>query len=157
MDIYHRFRKKTGTKIATKEVEEVNRFDRNRVEKLGAKKLGDEMFFGKMCEVWERESPFMISKTWSYKGIPLKMETTGNPIVGRYVSEAVRFEENVSVPANKFVVPEGIAITEIEISAEDKKVGKEVIEEMLKGFPQIQGKGEFQTRTFQVKDQKLAL
>lgn len=123
---------KKGTKTANKDLmemmgnmnqKEAEEYGLKVMEQLGGRKLGDEMFFGKMCEVYEIEK--LGSKVWSYKWIPLKMEIK---LIGNVVYEAIKFEENVSVPSDKFKVPDGIEVTEEKFTEEEK----ESMEEMMK-------------------------
>jgi hypothetical protein len=82
------------------------------IEKEGGKILANETFLGKDCivvEVTEQgdEGQSMKTKMWYYKGIPLKMANDF------YTMEATKFEENISIPDNKFEVPAGIEIAEM--------------------------------------------
>lgn len=109
---------------------------RKIMERLGGKKIGNETFFGKNCEVWELTK--LKSKVWVYKYIPLK---TIMNILGEVTIEAVKIEENASVFADKFAVPKGIEITEQKITEEQKQLS----EEMMKIF----GGGEFDIEKMQ--------
>ncbi|MFO7897027.1 MAG: hypothetical protein R6U84_08850 [Candidatus Cloacimonadales bacterium] len=69
---------------------------------LGGEKLGTEKFLGRTCDL----ITIMGSKSWIYQGITLKSETS---IMGITNNEtAIIFEENIKVPADKFVVPANI-------------------------------------------------
>lgn len=75
------------------------------VEKNGGQILGSEEMLGKECMVIE----MLGMKQWMYKGIILKM------VMGEKVmKQAIRIEENASIPSDRFKVPEGINITEQE-------------------------------------------
>ncbi len=107
---------KTGMKMKNDEVEddpmEMIKSDddvtfRQMIEKDGGKIVGNETFLGKECIVVELSQEGQTMKMWYYKGIPLKMENQ------LYKMEATKFEENVSIPASKFVVPDGIKLSEM--------------------------------------------
>jgi len=106
---------KTGTKANTKAIQDmavslVSMMDidekglREFVEKSGGKVIGNESFLGKDCLVYE----MIGTKQWMYKGIVLKAAMGDKTII-----EAVKIEENVKIPADRFKVPEGITITEM--------------------------------------------
>lgn len=85
---------------------------RQMIEKEGGKILSNETFLGKDCMVVEineqgDENQMLKTKMWYYKGIPLKMV---NEV---YTMEATKFEENISIPDNKFEVPAGITMSEM--------------------------------------------
>lgn len=129
--------KKEGTKIANKEIEELMKslqgkdleeMGRKMLEKLNAKKIGNETFLGKNCEVWEIQK--LSSKVWLYKYIPLK---TISNIMGTITIEATKFEENVSIPADKLKVPSGIKITEQKFTDEEKQNMEEIMKMMQNG------------------------
>lgn len=85
---------------------------RQMIEKEGGKILANESFLGKDCIVVEvveqgNEGQALKTKMWYYKGIPLKMANEF------YSMEATKFEENISIPDNKFEVPAGIEIAEM--------------------------------------------
>ncbi|MGB9702255.1 MAG: hypothetical protein ACPL1A_05945 [Candidatus Kapaibacteriota bacterium] len=129
--------KKEGTKIANKEIEELMKslqgkdleeIGRKMLEKLNAKKIGNETFLGKNCEVWEIQK--LSSKVWLYKYIPLK---TISNIMGTITIEATKFEENVSIPADKLKVPSGIKITEQKFTDEEKQNMEEIMKMMQNG------------------------
>jgi outer membrane lipoprotein-sorting protein len=107
---------KTGMKMKNDEVEddpmELKKYEddvtfRQMIEKDGGKIVGNETFLGKECIVIELSQEGQTMKMWYYKGIPLKMENQ------LYKMEATKFEENVSIPASKFVVPDGIKLSEM--------------------------------------------
>lgn len=125
---------KTGTKISNKDIQDLlNSIDkkdmeelgRKMMERLGGKKIGNETFLNRNCEVWEISK--LKSKIWVYKFIPLK---TIMNVLGEVTIEAINIQENVPVSADKFVVPKGIKITEQQITDEQKQMS----EEMMKMF-----------------------
>jgi len=73
------------------------------VESNGGKMLPNETILGKECTVYE----LMGTKQWLYKGMVLKA-MMGDKVM----MNAVKVEENVKIPAEKFEVPAGITITE---------------------------------------------
>ena len=85
---------------------------RQMIEKEGGKVLANENFLGKDCIVVEMiekddDGKAMPTKMWYYKGIPLKMTNSV------YTMEAIKFEENVPIPASRFEVPAGITMSEM--------------------------------------------
>jgi hypothetical protein len=107
-------KEKTGTKTNIKEMQDValmfaGSVDvtslKDFVEKNGGKVLDNESFLGKDCLVYE----LMGTKNWMYKGIILKT-MMGDKIM----KEAVKIDEDVKIPSDKFELPSGIKITEME-------------------------------------------
>lgn len=74
---------------------------------MGGERLGTETFMGKPCEVVS----VMGVKSWIYKGLLLKSE--GNLLGFKTNEVAVKFDENVSVAASRFVAPTDVTYTEI--------------------------------------------
>ncbi|MGE5357177.1 MAG: hypothetical protein ACM3PT_13170 [Deltaproteobacteria bacterium] len=85
---------------------------RQKVEASGGKIVGNESVLGKNCIVIELPDSSgkseMKSKMWYYQGIPLKMSNS------YYNMEAVEIQENVDIPAEKFEVPAGIKIKDMQ-------------------------------------------
>lgn len=73
------------------------------VESNGGKMLPNETILGKECTVYE----LMGTKQWMYKGMVLKA-TMGDKVM----MNAVKVEENIKIPDEKFEVPAGITITD---------------------------------------------
>lgn len=73
------------------------------VESNGGKMLPNETILGKECSVYE----LMGTKQWLYKGMVLKA-TMGDKVM----MNAVKVEENIKIPDEKFEVPAGITITD---------------------------------------------
>lgn len=73
------------------------------VESNGGKMLPNETILGKECTVYE----LMGTKQWMYKGMVLKA-TMGDKVM----MNAVKVEENIKIPDEKFEVPTGITITD---------------------------------------------
>ncbi len=110
---------KTGTKMKNKQLQELidgitqkdyEEFGKKMLEQMDAKLVGNETILGKNCEVWDIRK--MNGKTWNYKYVPLKIEIN---LMGKNINTAVKFEENIKIPADKFEVPKGISITEQEM------------------------------------------
>lgn len=80
-------------------------------EKYKIKEAGEEMVAGKKCRKYLLEVTQMgqalQANTWVWKGIVLKSEMSGNGMTVS-VETATEVEENVQVPAEKFVLPADI-------------------------------------------------
>jgi outer membrane lipoprotein-sorting protein len=82
-------------------------------EKYKIKEVGQETVAGKPCRKLILEMTQMgqtvQATVWIWKGLPLKseMSTNGMIVITEKVTE---IQENISVPADKFKVPEGITI-----------------------------------------------
>lgn len=108
--------KKTGTKspevnIANASIDFEN-LTEEMVKEMELKKLGTEEFLGKTCEKMSIDNKKMGMKGTFlvYKGIALKSETDLGSMKMKLIGE--KFEENPSIPAEKFEVPADIKITE---------------------------------------------
>ncbi|MDR3236449.1 MAG: hypothetical protein LBT48_06990 [Prevotellaceae bacterium] len=82
-------------------------------EKYKLKETGKENIAGKSCTTYSMEMSQMgvtaHVKAWVWKGIPLKTETSAAGMV--ITSETVlEIQENVAVPAGKFIVPKGVTM-----------------------------------------------
>lgn len=112
---------KTGTKQNIKEVKEMgmmmgmamtpNFAQPGKSEKQilmdfvkdnGGNWIGDDDYLGKKCWVFE----LMGTKQWMYKRVVLKVE--GDMMGSKYVKKAIKIDENLNIPANKFEPPKGI-------------------------------------------------
>jgi hypothetical protein len=78
------------------------------VEDNGGTWHGDETFLGKSCQVFS----LMGVKMWMYKGLMLKSESTAYGMEIRETAQSV--QENVSIPASAFALPDGITITDLD-------------------------------------------
>lgn len=85
---------------------ELHQMERQAVLDLGGSIEGYENVLGKKCLVFTLGD----TKFWQYKGYPLKSVISLMGITNN--ETAISFEENIIVPASKFAVPAGIAITE---------------------------------------------
>lgn len=109
--------KKTGTKspevnIANASIDFEN-LSEEMVKEMDLKKLGTEEFLGKTCEKMSIDNKKMSMKGTFlvYKGIALKSETDMGSMKMNLLAE--KFEENPTLPAEKFEVPADIKIQEI--------------------------------------------
>jgi hypothetical protein len=84
-------------------------------EKYKVQETGEEEIAGKTCKKFSQETTQMgqtfLVKTSVWKGFVLKIETFANGKL--FSTETVtEIKENVKIPPGKFIVPEGITITE---------------------------------------------
>ncbi|MBI9053678.1 MAG: hypothetical protein JEY96_07655 [Bacteroidales bacterium] len=85
---------------------EKKKFEDDMLNAFGGEKLAPENFLGYKCEVIE----VMGAKSWIYKTVVLK--STVN-LMGIEVNEvAIKFDEDISIPASKFEPPSDIEFTE---------------------------------------------
>lgn len=77
------------------------------------KEVGQEEILGKMCTKYTlemvSEGQAIHSIVWIWKGIPLKNEISSNRMLV-LAEVATEIQENVEVPADKFLIPEGITV-----------------------------------------------
>jgi len=109
--------KKTGHKMKAPLLEELTegqgtddlgKVGKEMLKQMGGKKVGEEKIMGKNCEIWEVEG--MGTKVWIWNGLSLKTETN---MMGMIVNQIVtKIETNISIPNEKFEVPQGITMTE---------------------------------------------
>lgn len=85
------------------------------IKKYKIKEVGEETIAGKICKKYTLEITQMGQtlqmSVWVWKGMALKSETASNKMVVM-VETAKEINESTTVPADKFVVPEGIKIAE---------------------------------------------
>ncbi len=81
---------------------------------MGGVKIGKETICGKECDVWELKQ--MNTKTWTWNAVTLKSEV--NVMGMTIVKTATSIKENVSIPEDKFKVPAGIEISEVDLGKE---------------------------------------
>jgi hypothetical protein len=75
---------------------------------FGGERQGIENVLGKPCE----KITVMGAFSWIYKGVVLKSESKVMGIVAN--ETATKFDENISIPANKFIPPSGLTFTDVE-------------------------------------------
>jgi hypothetical protein len=105
--------KKTGTKISGKSPDiDFENLSEEMVKDMKLKKEGTEEFLGKTCEKMsiDYEKMNMKGVYLVYKGIPLMVDTDMGTMKMKLIGE--KFEENPSIPAEKFEVPADIKIIE---------------------------------------------
>ena len=87
---------------------------------MGGEKIGDETFMGYNCEVWT----LMGAKQWIHEGIMLKIEA--NTLGIKTLTEAVSVRFNVSVPDDKFKLPNfKMQESEIQLNSSEFEEGME--------------------------------
>jgi hypothetical protein len=82
------------------------------VKDMNLKKEGTEEYLGKTCEKMSIDyTKISMKGTFLvYKGVALKSETNMGTTKMKLIGE--KFEENPSIPAEKFEVPADIKVTE---------------------------------------------
>jgi len=106
---------KTGTKMETPMLKELAANNKDLTEagekmmkSMGGVKIGTEVVLGKTCNVWEIRN--MKSKTWVWKGVPLKTQVS-MPSMEMTIT-ATKFDEGAAIAADKFKIPSDVTITE---------------------------------------------
>jgi hypothetical protein len=121
---------KSGTKTKNpilKQKEELkyeknyNEFGEQMLLKLGAEKIGNDTYMGKDCTVYEMKSTG--TKMWIWNWLTLKSETNSGGITINL--NAVKIEEGGRMPDDKFAVPEGIVINEVDIDDIENRMREE--------------------------------
>lgn len=91
------------------------KFTSGIIEKFNVKEIGEEEIVGKPCKKYSLENTQMGQivqvSTWGWRGLVLKSETGVNGMVVMKET-TTEIEENPVVSAEKFVVPEGITISQ---------------------------------------------
>ncbi|MFC1745670.1 hypothetical protein ACFL35_16885 [Candidatus Riflebacteria bacterium] len=113
--------KKTGIKNK-KVLTPIKNIDAD-MKRYRAKKTGSGSILGRKCDIWEINMKMAKNKTWMWKNIPLK---TVVKTMGKTMSTAaIKIEENVVIPEDKFKIPAGIKITSMEeMMKKMKNLGK---------------------------------
>jgi hypothetical protein len=83
-------------------------FAKELLEATGFKKIGTEMYDGKLCEVWEG----LATKAWVWNGFSLKVEAKMFGI--KIVQKAVSVKIDADIPKNRFDVPSDVKFQEVE-------------------------------------------
>jgi hypothetical protein len=121
---------KSGTKTKNpilKQIEELkyeknyNEFGEQMLLKLGAEKIGNDKFMGKDCAVYEMKSTG--TKMWIWNWLTLKSETNSGGISINL--KAVKIEEGGRIPGDKFAVPEGVVLNEVDIDDIENRMREE--------------------------------
>ena len=106
-------KKRTGMKMSMEQAMKMaasagaQAYVKDYIETNGGRVLPPEDFLGHTCDVFE----FKGFKTWAYKGVALKTEGAMMGVKTSMV--ATRFEENASIPADRFDIPKDIKIEEM--------------------------------------------
>ncbi len=106
---------KQGTKVKFNPSDkgEVNyrNVDAEQMKKMNMKNEGTEEVGGKMCDVYSMNMDGATSKTWVWKGIAMKMESSASGVSMKM--ELVKIQEDVEPDANAFEIPSDIVFKEV--------------------------------------------
>lgn len=91
---------------------DVEELGERMMRQMGGEKVGTEEVAGRTCDVWE--VPVGNSRTWIWKGIPLKTEVTMGPMSSSMVATSVTVDPDM--PASRFEVPDGYEVVEQDLS-----------------------------------------
>ncbi len=101
-------RKKIRSRTDIENFENVKNYDEGTFQKLiegrGGKFVGRETVSGYKCLVFLEGAGEDERKTWYYKGLPLRVQTHNS------LYEMIDLKENISIPAEHFLIPDGITI-----------------------------------------------
>lgn len=87
--------------------EDIKKCSEEMLVKMGYKKEGTKMFLGKNCDVWKSKNGEILV----YKGIMLRNQMS---MMGyKTLQEAVSFKEGVTIPPEKFEIPENIKFSDM--------------------------------------------
>ena len=83
------------------------------------KELGEETIAGKPCKKYSMSVPSMMGQSqtqtvWIYQGITLKSSSQSD--FGAMEQTASKFEENATIPASMFEIPEGVKIQDMDMN-----------------------------------------
>jgi hypothetical protein len=102
--------KKTGSKspVMTQAIINFEDLTNEVIKEWNLKKEGKENILGKECDKYsmDNQSLNMKGNYWVWKGVALKVDATMS--TAKILMDATTFQENVSVPAEKFEVPADI-------------------------------------------------
>lgn len=79
-------------------------FSKKGLEKMRAVRVGVETIAGKSCELYEL--PFLKSKVWVYKRIPLRYVSNTRGFKVTYLATAI--QEGVDIDPSRFKIPAGV-------------------------------------------------
>jgi hypothetical protein len=121
--------KKTGYKIKadTQKIERPEDFNflkltEKNVKDFQIKKEGQAEFLDRVCDIYKVNNPKFTGTFYVWKGIALKTEV--NAMNMTTTIEVKKIEENAKIPAEKFKIPAGIKISEIDLKDENIIVNK---------------------------------
>jgi hypothetical protein len=110
-----------------KEIEEL-KFEKSYGEfgeqillKTGAVKIGVDKFLNKDCDIYEVKNSG--TKLWIWKWLALKSETIMGGV--KINLTATKINENISVPLDKFAIPEKAALTIVDVDNIENKMREE--------------------------------
>jgi len=108
--------KKTGTKTNIHNIKKSSDINFNvltdeDVKMYNLKKLGQAEILNKGCDVYSIKSTQMEGKFYIWKGLPLKSEVSAMNM--KSTVEVTKIDENANISPDKFKIPEGYNITEI--------------------------------------------
>lgn len=108
---------KEGTKVKVVESDNLNynSMSKDMMDKYHMTKEASQEIQGKMCDVYKMEFEGTKSKTWVWKGIAIKSETTAMGMT--VTTEMTKMEEGASAPDGAFEVPKGIKFKEVSAPA----------------------------------------
>ncbi|MFA8344193.1 MAG: hypothetical protein ACEPO8_14565 [Rhodothermaceae bacterium] len=115
------------TQQGSQNIIDAEKFGEEIMKNVGGKMVGEETVLGKPCKIWEIAK--IGTKTWTHKFIPLKIEIDMMGIKTYYIATSI--ELDVTVPAEKFKLPDGFT--------EKKNPG---LNEMLKNMENFQNNEE---------------
>jgi hypothetical protein len=97
------------------------------MKSLNFKKVGTEKIIGKNCDVYEG-----MGKVWIWNGLNLKTETKSMGIDATVTATEIKLD--VTVPSEKFEIPEGITISDgPDMEGSDEEI-PENMKEMMEGL-----------------------
>ncbi|PKP03601.1 MAG: hypothetical protein CVU11_07600 [Bacteroidetes bacterium HGW-Bacteroidetes-6] len=106
---------KQGTKVKynMSDENEMNyrNIDDKQMKKFNIKNEGTEEVGGKKCDVYSMNMNGASTKTWVWKGIALKMESTASGVSMKM--ELVKMQEDVEPAADAFDIPKDINFQEL--------------------------------------------
>lgn len=107
---------KMGTKIKVDKDENNQQINYNNIsdemrDQYNLVEAGTDEVMGKTCKVFTMKYNGVQSKTWVYKGMALKSESTVAGI--KTTLEVIKMEEGVEPPAEVFKIPENIKFQDV--------------------------------------------
>lgn len=121
--------KKTGYKIKadTQNIEKPEDFNflkltEKNVKDFQIKKEGQAQFLDRLCDIYKVNNSKFNGTFYVWKGIALKTEA--NAMNMKTTIEVKKIEENVKIPADKFKIPDGVKISDIDLKGENIIVNK---------------------------------
>lgn len=94
-----------------------NNLDKSMMDQYNMVEEGTDDVMGKTCKVYTMNYNGVKSKTWVYKGMALKSESTMAGV--KTVLEVTKLEEGTEPPADVFEIPENIKFQDINENMDD--------------------------------------